>query len=72
MMKLLVMDFSVGVPLPRMQMLDGFNEGWIDFERVGTESRRGGVELATVVEKLVAPAEACSTYESRCSQRSAS
>jgi uncharacterized protein YbjT (DUF2867 family) len=47
-------------PLPRMRMLDGFNEGWIDFERVGTEHRRGSVELAAVMEKLVAKASAAS------------
>ena len=43
-------------PLPRMRMLDGFNEGWIDFARVGTESRRGRVQLAAVVQRLAARA----------------
>ncbi|MHC8288312.1 NmrA family NAD(P)-binding protein [Pseudomonas sp. XS1P51] len=37
-------------PLPRMQMIDGFNEGWIEFEG---ESRKGRVPLSTVLEGLV-------------------
>ncbi len=41
-------------PLPRMRMVDGFNEGWIDFERDGTEHRTGEVELAAVLKALVA------------------
>ncbi len=40
-------------PLPRMRMLDGFNEGWIDFERHPDEIVRGGVELDTVLGELV-------------------
>ena len=28
-------------PLPRMRMIDGFNEGWIDFEGAGAEHRAG-------------------------------
>jgi uncharacterized protein YbjT (DUF2867 family) len=46
-------------PLPRVQMLDGFNEGWIDYESgaayeggaAGT--RKGKVELETVLKKLI-------------------
>ena len=37
-------------PEPRIRMLDGFNEGWIDFE--GT-SIKGSTEFETVVRKLV-------------------
>lgn len=37
-------------PLPRMQMLDGFNEGWIRFEG---EPRKGEVGLETVLRGLV-------------------
>ncbi|WDZ96282.1 NAD(P)H-binding protein [Herbaspirillum sp. WKF16] len=35
-------------PLPRMQMVDGFNAGWIDFANGGREARRGvvGIEAA--------------------------
>jgi uncharacterized protein YbjT (DUF2867 family) len=40
-------------PLPRIQMLDGFNEGWIEFESGEAGSRKGKVELRTVLEKLV-------------------
>jgi NAD(P)H dehydrogenase (quinone) len=35
-------------PMPRIRMLDGFNEGWIDFERAG-EHRRGTVTLETLI-----------------------
>jgi len=38
-------------PLPRMQMLDGFNEGWIRFESL---PRKGGVDLKTVLQGLLA------------------
>jgi len=41
-------------PLPRMQMLDGFNDGWIAFEGGTTEQRKGTVTLDTVLRELVA------------------
>ncbi|CAN7380285.1 NmrA family NAD(P)-binding protein [Polaromonas sp. LjRoot131] len=37
-------------PEPRMRMLDGFNEGWLDFEHT---PRKGAVELDTVLRALV-------------------
>ncbi|MFC4278222.1 NmrA family NAD(P)-binding protein [Achromobacter aloeverae] len=40
-------------PLPRMRMLDGFNEGWIEFEGQPDEIVRGDVELETVLRQLV-------------------
>ncbi|MFP3505103.1 NmrA family NAD(P)-binding protein [Burkholderia sp. SIMBA_062] len=43
-------------PLPRMRMLDGFNEGWIDFESNPDEIARGRVELETVLRELVSRA----------------
>ncbi|MGV2292484.1 NmrA family NAD(P)-binding protein [Trinickia sp. YCB016] len=43
-------------PLPRMRMLDGFNEGWIDFESQPDEVVRGQVELDTVLRELAAGA----------------
>jgi hypothetical protein len=39
-------------PMPRVRMLDGFNEGWICFENPA-EVRVGEVELATVLKALV-------------------
>ncbi len=39
-------------PSPRMQMLDGFNAGWIDFPQ--TRSRHGATTLAEAVRTLVA------------------
>ena len=40
-------------PLPRIQMLDGFNEGWIDFEGGQDSTIKGKVELRTVLQELV-------------------
>ena len=39
-------------PMPRMRMLDGFNEGWIDFER-GEAALKGSTELEVVLRGLV-------------------
>jgi hypothetical protein len=40
-------------PTPRIQMLDGFNEGWIEFEHGEAGSRKGNVSLNSVLRKLV-------------------
>jgi uncharacterized protein YbjT (DUF2867 family) len=40
-------------PLPRMQMLDGFNEGWIAFEGGHAEPATGTTTLNTVLERLL-------------------
>lgn len=40
-------------PTPRIQMLDGFNQGWIEFERNGTEHVHGDTSFETVVAELV-------------------
>jgi hypothetical protein len=40
-----------------MRMLDGFNEGWIEFESGETASCKGGTSLATVLHKLTEPKE---------------
>jgi uncharacterized protein YbjT (DUF2867 family) len=37
-------------PTPRMRMLDGFNEGWITFER---PTLKGHVELQTVLREII-------------------
>lgn len=42
-------------PTPRIQMLDGFNEGWIEFEGGEAGSRKGKVALETVLRTLVEP-----------------
>jgi NAD(P)H dehydrogenase (quinone) len=39
-------------PMPRMRMIDGFNEGWIDFEFGASESRKGTTRLESVLESL--------------------
>jgi hypothetical protein len=41
-------------PTPRMQMLDGFNEGWIDFPKGEAESRKGTITIDQAIETLVA------------------
>jgi hypothetical protein len=40
-------------PIPRIRMLDGFNEGWIDFERGEAASQKGIVPLETVLKGLI-------------------
>ena len=40
-------------PIPRIQMIDGFNEGWIEFEAGETGSRKGQIELETVLKTLI-------------------
>ena len=36
--------------MPRIRMLDGFNEGWIEFEG---DSRKGEVALETALRALI-------------------
>lgn len=40
-------------PEPRIRMLDGFNEGWMEFESGESGSIKGEVELETVLKSLV-------------------
>jgi len=40
-------------PLPRIRMLDGFNEGWIEFEAGESGSRKGRVTIDTVLKGLL-------------------
>ena len=44
-------DQGMADPRPRIQMLDGFNEGWLTFE--GSDVLKGEVELEAVVRGLV-------------------
>jgi uncharacterized protein YbjT (DUF2867 family) len=41
-------------PGPRMRMLDGFNEGWIDFKDGGSHTIKGRTSAADVIAALVA------------------
>jgi NAD(P)H dehydrogenase (quinone) len=41
-------------PTPRMQMIDGFNEGWIDFKNRGADARKGIVTIDEAIAALVA------------------
>lgn len=47
-------DQGMRNPLPRMQMIDGFNEGWIDFADKGANARKGSVSIETAIAALVA------------------
>ena len=40
-------------PIPRMRMLDGFNEGWIEFEGGEAGSLKGEVSFETVLQGLM-------------------
>src|ERR1700730_1143719 len=40
-------------PIPRIKMLDGFNEGWIEFESAEAGSRKGKVGLQAVLQTLI-------------------
>lgn len=40
-------------PLPRIQMLDGFNEGWIEFESGAAGSHKGTVPLKVALKRLL-------------------
>jgi NAD(P)H dehydrogenase (quinone) len=40
-------------PTPRINMLDGFNEGWIEFESAEAGSRKGKVGLQAVLQTLI-------------------
>jgi uncharacterized protein YbjT (DUF2867 family) len=45
-------------PLPRIRMLDGFNEGWIEFRDHGRSAVKGNTPLLDVITALVAGSEA--------------
>jgi len=40
-------------PLPRIRMVDGFNEGWIDFESGQRVSRKASTTLQAALQALV-------------------
>jgi uncharacterized protein YbjT (DUF2867 family) len=40
-------------PTPRMQMLDGFNAGWIDFPNGGAHARKGSISLNQAISALI-------------------
>ena len=44
-------------PLPRMRMLDGFNESWIEFRDHGREALKGRTDAVTVIAALVGDRE---------------
>jgi len=39
-------------PSPRIRMIDGFNEGWIDFVAAATDTIKGSVDLDEGIEAL--------------------
>ena len=48
-------------PLPRIRMLDGFNEGWIEFSEHGRSAVKGTTALETVIAELVRASHAQSS-----------
>jgi NAD(P)H dehydrogenase (quinone) len=40
---------------PRIEMLDGLNSGWIDFEQNGNEHVMGNRSLRDVIARLLTP-----------------
>ena len=40
-------------PTPRIRMIDGFNEGWIDFADQGRTARKGVTTIESVIAGLV-------------------
>lgn len=40
-------------PLPRIQMIDGFNQGWIDFPDHGASARKGEISLEQAIAALI-------------------
>lgn len=41
-------------PTPRAQMVDGFNQGWIEFDDGGAKARRGRISINQAISALVA------------------
>jgi uncharacterized protein YbjT (DUF2867 family) len=41
-------------PLPRLQMIDGFNQGWIDFADRGAHARKATTTIDQVIAEIVA------------------
>ena len=40
-------------PIPRIRMVDGFNEGWIDFSGRGAGARTGRIDVDSAIAALV-------------------
>jgi NAD(P)H dehydrogenase (quinone) len=40
-------------PTPRMQMIDGFNAGWIDFSKRGASARKGSIGIDQAIATLI-------------------
>jgi uncharacterized protein YbjT (DUF2867 family) len=40
-------------PTPRMQMIDGFNAGWIDFPNRGANARKGSIGIDQAIATLI-------------------
>jgi NAD(P)H dehydrogenase (quinone) len=40
-------------PTPRMQMIDGFNAGWIDFSNRGANARKGSIGIDQAIAALI-------------------
>jgi uncharacterized protein YbjT (DUF2867 family) len=46
---------GMGNPVPRMRMIDGFNEGWIAFDPASPRLRKGSTTVQQVIDRLARP-----------------
>jgi NAD(P)H dehydrogenase (quinone) len=46
-------------PVPRIRMLDGFNESWIEFERGKSGSQKGSTSLEAVLKSVIEEESSC-------------
>jgi hypothetical protein len=40
-------------PTPRIQMIDGFNAGWIDFPNRGADARKSSISIDQAITTLI-------------------
>jgi uncharacterized protein YbjT (DUF2867 family) len=40
-------------PIPRIQMIDGFNSGWIDFANRGKNARKGSISIDQAIAAMI-------------------
>jgi len=40
-------------PVPRIQMIDGFNSGWIDFSNRGANARKGSISIDQAIAGII-------------------
>jgi len=46
-------------PIPRIQMIEGFNAGWIDFADRGAHARKGSISIDQAITTLIQRTKPC-------------